>query len=48
MLQLALLFCLLLVCSLAPGFYCVRRLPWSPLEKLSGGIALSLVLLYLA
>jgi hypothetical protein len=48
LLQLALLLCLLLVCSLAPGFYCVRRLPWSPMEKLSGGIALSLVLLYLA
>ena len=47
-LQLALLLCLLLVCSLAPGFYCVRGLPWSPMEKLSGGIALSLVLLYLA
>ena len=47
-LQLALLLCLLLLCSLAPGFYCVRRLPWSPMEKLSGGIGLSLVLLYLA
>ena len=47
-LQLALLLCLLLVCSLAPGFYCVRRLPWSPMEKVCGGIGLSLVLLYLA
>ena len=46
--QLALLLCLLPVCSLAPGFYCVRKLPWSPMEKLSGGIGLSLVLLYLA
>ena len=46
--QLGLLLCLLLVCSLAPGFYCVRRLPWSPLEKLCGGVGLSLVLLYLA
>jgi hypothetical protein len=46
--QLGLLLCLLLICSLAPGFYCVRNLPWSPLEKLSGGVGLSLVLLYLA
>jgi len=46
--QLGLLLCLLPVCSLAPGFYCVRRLPWSPMEKLCGGIGLSLVLLYLA
>ena len=43
-----LLLCLLMVCSFAPGFYCVRRLPWGPMEKLSGGIGLSLVLLYLA
>ena len=46
--ELGLLLCLLLVCSLAPGFYCVRRLPWSPMEKLCGGVGLSLVLLYLA
>jgi hypothetical protein len=46
--QLGLLLCLLLVSSLAPGFYCVRKLPWSPMEKLSGGVGLSLVLLYLA
>ena len=46
--QLGLLLCLLLVCSFAPGFYCVRRLPWSPMEKLCGGIGLSLVLVYLA
>ena len=46
--QLGLLLCLLLICSLAPGSYCVRKLPWSPLEKLSGGVGLSLVLLYLA
>jgi hypothetical protein len=46
--QLGLLLCLLLVCSFAPGFYCVRRLPWSPVEKLCGGAGLSLVLLYLA
>src|ERR1035437_2680845 len=46
--QLGLLLCLLLICSLAPGFYCVRKLPWSPMEKLAGGVGLSLVLLYLA
>jgi hypothetical protein len=46
--QLGLLLCLLLVCSLAPGFYCVRRLPWNPMEKLCGGVGLSLVLLYVA
>ena len=46
--QLGLLLCLLLVCSFAPGFYCVRRLPWSPMEKLCGGIGFSLVLVYLA
>ena len=46
--HLGLLLCLLLVCGFAPGFYCVRRLPWNPLEKLCGGIGLSLVLLYLA
>ena len=46
--HLALLLCLLPLCSLAPGFYCLRKLPWSPLEKLCGSVALSLVLLYLA
>jgi hypothetical protein len=46
--QFVLLLCLLPVCSLAPGFYCVRKLPWSPMEKLCGGAGLSLVLLYLA
>jgi len=46
--EIVLLLCLLPVCSLAPGFYCVRRLPWSPMEKLCGGAGLSLVLLYLA
>jgi len=47
-LHLALLLCLLQLCSLAPGFYCLRKLPWSPLEKLCGSVGLSLVLLYLA
>ena len=36
--QLGLLLCLLLICSLAPGSYCVRNLPWSPLEKLAGAV----------
>jgi hypothetical protein len=39
---------LLVVCCFAPGFYFVRRLPWTPLEKLCGSIGLSIILLYLA
>ena len=39
---------LLVVCAFAPGFWIVRRLPWNPLEKLCGSVALSLVLLWLA
>src|ERR1051326_1636878 len=46
-LQLGLLLVLLPVCSLAPGFVLVRKLRWSPMEKLCGAIALSLTLLYL-
>jgi hypothetical protein len=46
--QLLLTLILLVVCSFAPGFLFVRRLPWSGLEKLCGSIALSLVLLWLA
>lgn len=38
----------LAVCSFAPGFILVRRLPWRPLEKLCGSIAASLILIYLA
>jgi hypothetical protein len=45
--QLGLLFLLLAVCSFAPGFYFVGKLPWKPLEKLCGSIGLSLILLYL-
>jgi len=41
-----LLLSLLAVCSFFPGFYVVRRLSWSPLEKLCGAIGLSLILLY--
>jgi len=46
--QLGLLLLLLPVCSFAPGFFCIRKLRWNPLEKLCGSIGLSLILLYLA
>jgi len=46
--QLGLLLILLVVCSFAPGFYFLRKLRWSPLEKLCGSVGLSLILLYLA
>jgi len=46
--QLGLLLLLLPVCSFAPGFFFIRKLPWNPLEKLCGSIGLSLILLYLA
>ena len=36
------------ICSIAPGFFFVRRLHWSPLEKLNGAVGLSLVLVYCA
>ena len=47
-LQLILTLILLAIGSFAPGFFLVRRLRWSPLEKLCGSIGLSLILLYLA
>ena len=46
--QLGLLALLLPVCSFAPGFFFVRKLRWNPLEKLTGSIGLSLILVYLA
>ena len=46
--QLLLTLLLLAICSFAPGYFLVRRLPWSGLEKLCGSIALSLILLWLA
>ncbi|HVT44096.1 MAG TPA: hypothetical protein VMT00_06875 [Thermoanaerobaculia bacterium] len=46
--QIILLLLLMAVCCLAPGFFFVRRLRWSPLEKLTGSVALSLILLYCA
>lgn len=45
--QLGLTLLLLAACSLAPGFFVLRRLRWNPLEKLCGSIALSLIILYL-
>ena len=39
---------LLAICGFAPGFFLVRRLRWSPMEKLCGSVGLSLVLVYLA
>ena len=39
---------LLLLTSFAPGFFFVRRLPWSPPERLVGAVGLSLVLVWLA
>src|SRR4051794_1137066 len=35
-----------LVFSIGPGFFFVRRFRWGPLEKLTGSIALSLILLF--
>ncbi len=45
--QIALTLASLAVCSFAPGFLLVRRLPWRPLEKLCGAVALSLILVYI-
>src|ERR1700722_3596896 len=47
-LSLLLTFPLLIVCCFAPGFFFVRRLHWSPMEKLCGSVGLSLILVYLA
>lgn len=44
---LALILPLLVVCCFTPGFFLLRRLQWSPMEKLCGSIGLSLILLYL-
>src|SRR5579872_4950723 len=46
-LQIVITFALLLVCCFTPGFFFIRRFRWSPLEKLCGSIALSLILIYL-
>jgi hypothetical protein len=39
---------LLLLCSFFPGFLMVRRLNWTPLEKLCGSVGLSMILVYAA
>jgi hypothetical protein len=46
-LRVLLLFLLLPVCCLGPGFFVVRKLRWGPLEKLVSGIGLSVILVYL-
>jgi hypothetical protein len=46
-LEILLTLVLLVVCGFAPGFFFLRRLRWSPLEKLCGSIGASFVLLYL-
>jgi hypothetical protein len=45
--QVVLAIALLAVCSFASGFLIVRRLRWTPLEKLCGSVGLSLILVYL-
>jgi hypothetical protein len=46
--QLALTLIILFVCCFAPGFFFVRRLHWSAMEKLSGSVGLSFILVWLA
>lgn len=47
-LHIALLLLLLAICCFFPGFVIVRKLRWSPMEKVCGSIGASLVILYLA
>src|SRR5256885_16596694 len=42
------LLLLLAVCSMGPGFFLARKLPWSPAEKLCAALGLSLLVLYLS
>jgi len=42
------LLLLLAVCSVGPGFFLARKLPWSPAEKLCAALGLSLLVLYLS
>ena len=42
------LLLLLGVCSVGPGFFLARKLPWSPAEKLCAALGLSLLVLYLS
>ena len=46
--QLALTLLSLIVCAFAPGFFLIRRLRWSPMEKFCGAVGLSLILVWLA
>lgn len=44
--KVVLLLVLLPICAFSPGFCIIRKLRWSPLEKLCASVGLSLVLLY--
>jgi len=43
-----LLLLLLSTCSVGPGVFLVRKLPWSPPEKLCAALGLSLPILYVS
>jgi hypothetical protein len=45
--QLVLTLVALLVCSFAPGFFFLRRMRWSAMERLCGSVGLSLALVWL-
>jgi hypothetical protein len=45
--QLALALAALALCAFAPGFFLVRRFRWTPLEKLTGAVCLSLMCVWL-
>src|SRR5215470_11087389 len=38
---------LLIVCGVGSGFFFVRRLRWTPMEKLCGSVGASLIICYL-
>jgi hypothetical protein len=46
-LEVQLTLLLLIVCSFGPGFFLVRRLRWTPMEKLCGSVGASLLFVYL-
>ena len=46
-LEVLLVLVLLVVCGFAPGFFFIRHLRWSPMEKLCGSIGASFAMLYL-
>jgi hypothetical protein len=39
---------ILLFCSFDPGFFCLRRVRWTPLEKFCASVGLSFILVWLA